>query len=624
MGQHNDGETWNDFGSWREVSPICSDSLECTDIEFDSDEEGGSESGPEMQQHENDEDGVDGQEENDDDKVDGLSDVNEDRVAEEEVLGDPIGSESEGEQPNRGTSFRVSESGRIVLQVGQLFRNVNEFRQVILDFSIQEGFRLKRVKNEKRRVTCGCEVEGCPWRVHGSPTYDRVTYMLKTFNNVHTCLSVPKNKDVSARWIGKKFESIIKDNPGINVRVLQSIVLRKYGVQVPDYTLHRAKKFALARGEVDHKESYNKLYKYGHVIIERNPGSCVKLSTIRYDPNTNVPAHFNRFFLSFYAQKMGYLEGCRPFIGLDGCHLKGPYDGILLCAIGIDANCGVYPIALGVVEIESLDSWHWFIQLLYDHVGKHESRTVCFMTDRQKGIVPALDTVWPNHVTRFCGRHILQNLMSRYKVDYLRDLFWPAARSSNLADFNDAMKAIKETSAQAAEYLMRIPLHYWSVHQFDHQTTSDHNTNNVVEAFNSWMIPHRAQPLMTMMENVRRKFMKRLRKRYEDALKWPTDIPPAIRRQLQRNQTDGRYFDPLRFAAETSTAAGCLSIAAGPSSSAGPLNSAAPTITRVLWFPSNQQGTSSQGNTSNEHFASQPLTPTAPQYSQPSQGAQRK
>ncbi|KAL5812540.1 hypothetical protein ACOSQ3_027490 [Xanthoceras sorbifolium] len=43
----------------------------------------------------------------------------------------------------------------------------------------------------------------------------------------------------------------------------------------------------------------------------------------RYNSNPNIPAHFQRFFLSFYAQKMGYLEGCRPFIGLDGCHLKG-------------------------------------------------------------------------------------------------------------------------------------------------------------------------------------------------------------------------------------------------------------------------------------------------------------
>ncbi|KAL5861571.1 hypothetical protein ACOSQ4_002867 [Xanthoceras sorbifolium] len=60
------------------------------------------------------------------------------------------------------------------------------------------------------------------------------------------------------------------------------------------------------------------------------------------------------------------------------------------------------------------------------------------------------------------------------------------------------------------------------------------------------MIPHHAQPLMTMMENFRKKFMKHLRKRYENALKWPTDIPPAIRRQLQRNQMDGRYFNSLR------------------------------------------------------------------------------
>ncbi|KAL5793460.1 hypothetical protein ACOSP7_002054 [Xanthoceras sorbifolium] len=61
---------------------LINDSESSTNIEFNSDEEGGSESGPEMQQHENDEDGVDRQEENDEDKVDGLSDVNENRIAE--------------------------------------------------------------------------------------------------------------------------------------------------------------------------------------------------------------------------------------------------------------------------------------------------------------------------------------------------------------------------------------------------------------------------------------------------------------------------------------------------------------------------------------------------------------
>lgn len=49
-------------------------------------------------------------------------------------------------------------------------------------------------------------------------------------------------------------------------------------------------------------------------------------------PLSNSPI-FQRFFLSFPALKVGYLTGCRPFIGLDGCHLKGPYKGVLLFVV---------------------------------------------------------------------------------------------------------------------------------------------------------------------------------------------------------------------------------------------------------------------------------------------------
>lgn len=47
---------------------------------------------------------------------------------------------------------------------------------------------------------------------------------------------------------------------------------------------------------------------------------------------------------------------CRPFIGLDACHLKQKYDGILLIVVGIDPN-EYLPIAFGVVETEIKDSW---------------------------------------------------------------------------------------------------------------------------------------------------------------------------------------------------------------------------------------------------------------------------
>ncbi|KAK3198566.1 hypothetical protein Dsin_021981 [Dipteronia sinensis] len=80
------------------------------------------------------------------------------------------------------------------------------------------------------------------------------------------------------------------------------------------------------------------------------------------------------------------------------------------------------------------------------------------MIDHRKGIIPALAEVWPNYKFRFCGRHILQNMMSRFKVDYLTEQFLPAAISSNLPEFLEAMEAIQATSEATYLYLTRIPL----------------------------------------------------------------------------------------------------------------------------------------------------------------------
>ncbi|KAL5810396.1 hypothetical protein ACOSQ4_026964 [Xanthoceras sorbifolium] len=121
-----------------------------------------------------------------------------------------------------------------------------------------------------------------------------------------------------------------------------------------------------------------------------------------------------------------------------------------------------------------------------------ESRTVCFITDRQKGITAALEQCWPRYILRYCGRHILQNLMAIYKIDYLRDLFWPATRSHNAADFVAAMGNVRETSEEAYNYLAKIPAKQWSVHAFDTFCKAEHTTNNVVEAFNGWLVKYRA------------------------------------------------------------------------------------------------------------------------------------
>ena len=72
---------------------------------------------------------------------------------------------------------------------------------------------------------------------------------------------------------------------------------------------------------------------------------------------------------------------CRPFIGVDGCHLKNKYGGQLLIAVGRDPNDQYLPIAFAMVETESKETWRWFLTNLLDDIG--DSRWT-FINDQQK------------------------------------------------------------------------------------------------------------------------------------------------------------------------------------------------------------------------------------------------
>jgi hypothetical protein len=102
-------------------------------------------------------------------------------------------------------------------------------------------------------------------------------------------------------------------------------------------------------------------------------------------PNPNLPTKFQRLYLSLASMKKGFVKDCRPVIGLDRCFLKGLYKGILLAAIGRDANNNMYPIAIAVVESETKDSWTWFLECLVSDLGHHERHTApTVISDRQK------------------------------------------------------------------------------------------------------------------------------------------------------------------------------------------------------------------------------------------------
>lgn len=87
--------------------------------------------------------------------------------------------------------------------------------------------------------------------------------------------------------------------------------------------------------------------------------------------------------------KKNYLEGCRPFLSLDGCHLRGSFGGVLFCAIFIDENKGLFHVAYIVVEVECKDIWRFFLEHLYFCIDSGiVASLLIIMSDKQRLWIP--------------------------------------------------------------------------------------------------------------------------------------------------------------------------------------------------------------------------------------------
>ncbi|TXG65182.1 hypothetical protein EZV62_006457 [Acer yangbiense] len=231
-------------------------------------------------------------------------DISEDDLSnvasEDGEVGDDKHSETDSDNQERrrgvhitGRPFAVRPGGIIDLQQGQLFNDVHHFRGVLRDFTIQEGFALTRVKNDKERVIVKCKDEGCSWRVYASPTPDKVTYKIKIYNGEHSCQKINKNVEANSGWIAKKYGPLIRSNPDIKISVLATDLREKFGLAILTWTLYRAKRKALESSGEDHKAAYKKLYKTLPILtfmeeyrrkimrrIQKRHDQCIKWETI--------------------------------------------------------------------------------------------------------------------------------------------------------------------------------------------------------------------------------------------------------------------------------------------------------------------------------------------------------
>ena len=155
------------------------------------------------------------------------------------------------------------------------------------------------------------------------------------------------------------------------------------GVSIPVTKLYRARWMAKGESMETYAKEYVILRCYAKMVLKTNPGSVAKIQSKLL--HTNIPPLFERLFLCFHGSATRFEFGCRLFLGFDGYHLKGPYDSILLVAIGLDANLQFFPVAFGIVEIENKDNWQWFLTQLNGSLSNVlETKKLSVLSDIQR------------------------------------------------------------------------------------------------------------------------------------------------------------------------------------------------------------------------------------------------
>ncbi|XP_016178630.1 uncharacterized protein LOC107621106 [Arachis ipaensis] len=213
--------------------------------------------------------------------------------------------------------------------------------------------------------------------------------------------------------------------------------------------------------------------------------------------------------------------------------------------MGQDANNHVYPIAWTIMHIENKDNWKWFLELLHEDIGDQTEHGWCFVSDMQKGLIPALREVMPGAHHRFCAWHLWQNFQKQWKDSHLKSLLWKCVRAMTVQKFNGHMQSIKRVNEKAWAYLDKFPRQAWTRAHYKDFPKVDNVCNNMCEVFNAATKPYRCKPVLTLLEEVRRYAITSMARNKLKLSSHVGHLPPIQQSRLAKERHYSRYYIPM-------------------------------------------------------------------------------
>ncbi|GKA65638.1 transposase, MuDR, MULE transposase domain protein, partial [Tanacetum coccineum] len=188
-----------------------------------------------------------------------------------------------------------------------------------------------------------------------------------------------------------------------------------------------------------------------------------------------------------------FLRYMRPLIIIDGEHLKGNYLGTNLLAVGMDGNNQIIPLATGVSQVETGESWTWFLSKLKEQI------------------------VFDNSFHGFYDSHLMMNCNLKGKK--LCGIFWKACKAYTTEDIDKAISELRGHRPEVVRKLKEAGFEKWSRAYYP-RSCYNYMTSNSLESINSLTRIVR-RVLITMLVEYFRDLLQRWycekRHKYEEA-----------------------------------------------------------------------------------------------------------
>lgn len=429
------------------------------------------------------------------------------------------------------------------LSVGQEFPDVKSCRRALRDTAIALHFEMQTIKSDKTRFTAKCASEGCPWRIHAAKLPGVPTFTIRTIHESHTCGGIAHlgHQQASVQWVATSVEQRLKENPNYKPKEILEEIHRVHGITLSYKQAWRGKERIMAAMRGSFEEGYRLLPQYCEQVKRTNPGS---IASVYGNPTDNC---FQRLFISFQASIYGFLNACRPLLGLDRTYLKSKYLGTLLLATGFDGDGALFPLAFGVVDEENDDNWMWFLSELRNllEINTENMPRLTILSDRMKCIVDGVEANFPTAFHGFCMRHLSDSFRKEFNNTILVNLLWEAAHALTVIEFEAKILEIEEISQDAAYWIRRIPPRLWATAYFE-GTRFGHLTANIVESLNTWILEASGLPIIQMMECIRRQLMTWFNERRETSMQWTSILVPTAERRVAEALERARTYQVLR------------------------------------------------------------------------------